>query len=66
MVKQLNNRQREFVVNICEKVVVYIITIAVIGRIIDIKISFTKLTVLIILAFLIFVIGLFIAGGKED
>lgn len=43
---ELNRRQREFLIGILEKTVVYAITIAVIGRLLDKQIGWLKGVVL--------------------
>ncbi|NQS99415.1 MAG: hypothetical protein HQ591_13280 [candidate division Zixibacteria bacterium] len=62
--KGLNQKQREILVDIFSKVAVYLATVALIGGVIEKKVDYVALLILLLLAILLISIMMYIV--KED
>ncbi|MEW6556749.1 MAG: hypothetical protein AB1349_05270 [Elusimicrobiota bacterium] len=62
----MNKRQREFIVNICEKIIVYVLTIAIIGQALEKGVSVRGFIILFILSTILFIIGLIVSSEIKE
>ncbi|MFH0948797.1 MAG: hypothetical protein V1833_07425 [Elusimicrobiota bacterium] len=62
----MKKKQIEFIVTICEKNVIYLLTIAIIGQALKIQISIPEIVILVGIVIIVFIIGLKIAGLEEE